>query len=71
MDSCELIDQTETSLREAEQLLDDAEVTPAIICKTMLVCTRAICHEIAALRRVVNSIESDVTEIDFKLPEQD
>jgi hypothetical protein len=72
MDSCDLIDHVECILREAEEAIEDSkEVTSATVCRTMLACTRAICHEIAALRRVVNSIDADVTNIDCKMPEQD
>jgi hypothetical protein len=71
MDSCELMDQVEGILREAEESLEDAtEVSSATVCRTMVSCTRAICHEIAALRRVVNSIDYDVTNIDFKIADQ-
>lgn len=75
MASCELIDQTESILREAEDALDESdestEVSSTTVCRTMLACARAICQEVAALRRMVHSIETDVTEIDYKLPEQD
>lgn len=72
MESCYLIDQTESILREAEDALDEsAEVSASTVCRTMLACTRAICQEVAALRRTVHSIETDVTEIDYKIPDQD
>lgn len=71
MDTIDLADQIETILKDADASISDSTTADsAAICRTLIACTRALCHEITALRHVVDSIDTDLSSIDFKIPDQ-
>lgn len=69
MDCIDLRDQTEGLLREAEMAIHGSkDPTATAICTTLIACTRALCHEISALRQVADCIDNDLSNIDLKMP---
>lgn len=71
METIDLADQIETILNSADASISGStHADSAAICKTMIACTRALCMEISALRQVVDSIDTDLSSIDFKIPDQ-
>jgi hypothetical protein len=58
-------------LKDAENAVRGSkDPASTVICKTMIACTRALCCELSALRQVADSIETDLSEIDLKMPDQ-
>jgi hypothetical protein len=70
MDCVELKERTEGILNEAEVAIRGTkDPTSAAICQTLIACTRALCCELSALRQMAGAIESDLTNIELKMPD--
>lgn len=71
MESIDLRDQVEGILKEAEDALGSGpDGSVGAVCRTLIACTRALCIEIASVRHVVESIDTELTSIDDKMPDQ-
>jgi len=66
-----LMSQSHLMLDDAQKAIENSrDPGSSALCTTLVVCTRAICHEIAALREVLDSIDSELCSLEGKVPDQ-